>query len=307
MATQFIEVVGLEEYNPRIDRKKHSWFRIDNDIAHSYKLSKLTPDQKWFYVCVIGFANSSNSKRVPLDLGWLHKETGVARKAIEGAIKILCDNSLLTLTGNRLVTDREPLVTERGPTDRQTDITDRQTETADAEPATAAESDELGLTPKILAQAWNTAISNVRDTGHGSMSLVDLTKFKSGLRRWKTAQARIAEEPDLGYWLKLIDKVAASEFLRGRNERGWVCTFDWILKPDNALKIMEGQYDRKPGGAKFSKERAAIVYAPAEKVFAEAEAGKEPERPLTDEEKKEMKAKLQRLGLRSMPALGGKQ
>ena len=40
-------------------------------------------------------------------------------------------------------------------------------------------------------------------------------------------------------------KVEASDFLCGRNGRGWSANFDWLMKSSNAIKVLEGTYDNK--------------------------------------------------------------
>lgn len=48
-----------------------------------------------------------------------------------------------------------------------------------------------------------------------------------------------------GGFAALFQKVEASDFLTGRNG-GWTgCGFDWILKPANLTKILEGNYDNR--------------------------------------------------------------
>jgi hypothetical protein len=42
-----------------------------------------------------------------------------------------------------------------------------------------------------------------------------------------------------------VDKIAASDFCTGKNDRGWKATFDWILQPDVVVKVMEGKYDNR--------------------------------------------------------------
>lgn len=47
-----------------------------------------------------------------------------------------------------------------------------------------------------------------------------------------------------GYDLNaLFRKTAASRFLNGENKQGWRASFDWLIIPSNALKVMEGHYD----------------------------------------------------------------
>lgn len=41
---------------------------------------------------------------------------------------------------------------------------------------------------------------------------------------------------------QLFDMAQASDFLTGAGSKGWRADFDWILKPANAVKILEGNY-----------------------------------------------------------------
>lgn len=45
-------------------------------------------------------------------------------------------------------------------------------------------------------------------------------------------------------WLAFCDGVAATPFLVGTNDRGWVADFDWMLTPANFVKVSEGKYLR---------------------------------------------------------------
>ena len=47
---------------------------------------------------------------------------------------------------------------------------------------------------------------------------------------------------EFGGWEKYFSCVASSQFLNGKSKHGWKADFDWILKPDNMVKIMEGNY-----------------------------------------------------------------
>ncbi len=40
----------------------------------------------------------------------------------------------------------------------------------------------------------------------------------------------------------MFTQMAASPFLCGENDRRWVADFDWIVKPGNAEKVLEGKY-----------------------------------------------------------------
>lgn len=67
--------------------------------------------------------------------------------------------------------------------------------------------------------------------------------------RQRLIATRFAVHPERLFWTTVCDKVAASPFLRGeRASQGHAfhATFDWLLKPGNALKVYEGNYDETP-------------------------------------------------------------
>lgn len=57
---------------------------------------------------------------------------------------------------------------------------------------------------------------------------------------------------------EVIEKAAASDFLKGNNGRGFIASFDWIIKPSNFEKILSGNYDNKDGQARTSSGRDLI-------------------------------------------------
>lgn len=70
-----------------------------------------------------------------------------------------------------------------------------------------------------------------------------IPKVKSieGTRK-KHVSARIREYGKNAF-ADMIRKAAASDFLNGRNERGFTATFDWLIRPSNFIKVIEGNYD----------------------------------------------------------------
>ena len=68
-------------------------------------------------------------------------------------------------------------------------------------------------------------------------------------KRRKAILLRLKDVGGFDGWCALMEKIRGSPFLRGANQQGWRCDFDWVLKPANLTKIMEGNYDdRKPAG-----------------------------------------------------------
>ena len=69
-------------------------------------------------------------------------------------------------------------------------------------------------------------------------------------QRKKAVRARWNEHKDIKVFEKLFRKAEASSFMKGRNDRNWTADFDWMMKPTNFIKILEGKYDDPAGGAK---------------------------------------------------------
>ena len=46
---------------------------------------------------------------------------------------------------------------------------------------------------------------------------------------------------------KVFEIAEKSDFLKGKNDRNWTATFDWMLKDSNLAKILEGNYNNRAG------------------------------------------------------------
>ena len=83
------------------------------------------------------------------------------------------------------------------------------------------------------------------------------TKIPSILRvknsRLIALRKRVQEEPELTFWIDLLRKVNDSDFLSGRSS-DWCATFDWIMKPANMVKVVEGNYDNNKGGDEWEEK-----------------------------------------------------
>jgi uncharacterized protein YdaU (DUF1376 family) len=60
----------------------------------------------------------------------------------------------------------------------------------------------------------------------------------------KSIGARLREHEFDG-WTDMLAAVAVSDFLTGKNERGWRADLHWIVKPENFSKILSGKYDNR--------------------------------------------------------------
>ncbi len=71
-------------------------------------------------------------------------------------------------------------------------------------------------------------------------------------KRLAMLRARIK---DYGYddVLNAIKMIRHSPFLLGQNKQGWQIYFDWFIKPNNFLKVLEGNYDDRQRTAPTGK------------------------------------------------------
>ena len=54
---------------------------------------------------------------------------------------------------------------------------------------------------------------------------------------------RLKDIGGLEGWIEAINRAASAPHLIGNNDRQWMASFDWLTKPANFTKLMEGNYD----------------------------------------------------------------
>ena len=80
-------------------------------------------------------------------------------------------------------------------------------------------------------------------------------------KRKKAVKARAVEHGKQAI-MSVFENVLKSPFLMGHNDKNWSCDFDWIFRPTNFIKILEGNYNGKPSdkvqpGGAYTAGRAA--------------------------------------------------
>lgn len=63
----------------------------------------------------------------------------------------------------------------------------------------------------------------------------------AGTNRYKMLTARIKQH-GTDIVVEAVQNVNHSPFLQGQNKQGWMITFDWFVKPNNFIKVLEGNY-----------------------------------------------------------------
>lgn len=103
-----------------------------------------------------------------------------------------------------------------------------------------------------VIEEWN----KLQDVG-----IAPIRDIKPTSKRCQMLKGRIREY-GMDDLLKAMDNIRHSDFLRGENKNGWMITFDWFVRPNNFLKVLEGNYngDRKHGsGAKTQRKVEPLI------------------------------------------------
>ena len=85
---------------------------------------------------------------------------------------------------------------------------------------------------KQAIEEWNT------------LGLSQISHITGTSKRGQMLKARIREY-GLDQVLSTIRKINESTFLKGQNKTGWMITIDWLVKPNNFIKVLEGNYSNR--------------------------------------------------------------
>lgn len=99
---------------------------------------------------------------------------------------------------------------------------------------------------KVIQEKWNNE--------------VDLPSIRSMTSNRKKAINGRLKEFDEETILNVIDMVSKSDFLLGKQGDWNNCNFDWVFKPSNFAKILEGNYNNKTTAVK--EEKKEVYYNP---------------------------------------------
>lgn len=83
---------------------------------------------------------------------------------------------------------------------------------------------------QLVADSWNQIVTSLPKIA----KITDVRK-----------KAIRSMSNDLAEFERVFCKVEASDFLSGRNGQWIGCGFDWVLKPSNWTKVIEGNYDNR--------------------------------------------------------------
>ena len=75
-------------------------------------------------------------------------------------------------------------------------------------------------------------------------SIPKIMTLGKNTKRYKSLKSRVEEFGEDNV-LRAINNVSRSNFLQGDNNRKWTVDFDWFIRPNNFIKVLEGNYENK--------------------------------------------------------------
>lgn len=149
-----------------------------------------------------------------------------------------CYQKVTSVTDNDIVTDNDVVI------EKDNNIVIHSSEEI---------SDEKG-SPKKLKVDYEGIVARFNSTL--SPPLPKVVKITE--QRKKTIRNRVEEHGSESIDI-IIQKISESNFLLGKTESGWMCTFDWVFCPRNYVKILEGNYANNRSN--YSEKQRANEYA----------------------------------------------
>lgn len=119
--------------------------------------------------------------------------------------------------------------------DKSIEIRDKSLENRDKNNSTVSNDTVSRTDVQRVVTAWN------------QLGLSQVQSCTADSKRGQMLNARIRKH-GIEKVLEAVNEISMSSFLQGQNQRGWTISFEWFVKPNNFVKVMEGQYrDKKPG------------------------------------------------------------
>lgn len=112
MENKIIHIKNIEDYQPNYkDGRNLIWIRWDINTISNYKISKLSPSQRWLFISLICLETKAK-KPIVFDIDWIAKAADYPKKDILNDIKVLQEIELIVTKCD--------IMSQNVPTDRHT-------------------------------------------------------------------------------------------------------------------------------------------------------------------------------------------
>ena len=223
-------------------------------VVEDFGLFVFTEDGKYFYSESfsrrMGIKDDEKAKRSEAGKKGMARRWANAEKSAENPSENNTVITMLSENDNNSVTTVENSITSKVKKSKVKNNKEKS-------PKGDTKKDELSLPAPVKNEPVDFVglQSYFNETFKGKLPMVaNMTEA-----RRKAVKARIAEYNKDTVFL-VLQKVLASPFLLGCNDRNWKCDFDWIFKAANFTKILEGNYDEKRNNNTASGRKATVSH-----------------------------------------------
>lgn len=231
-----LKIIGWEKYNARKDVKVPSWFRFAHGLFGDSQFYHFTHEELCFWIYLLCEASKKSSEEVVVNLLHAEKIGRISKSAVKTAISKLEELEIVQVHGTRPVRGRNVRGTHTGATLHNNTLHNKIHTSSGKQKTFAANA------AGVSANAFAT-LSKIWNENCGSLPKVKASTEK----RDRAARTRWGADPDPLYWKQVVERIAGSDFCTGVSSRGWIANFDFLLRPDTHVKVMEGSYDGVDG------------------------------------------------------------
>lgn len=230
------EIPNFHKYHPKKEYKSIPWIRFDVNFFQDPTVARLGAVHAAFYVYLLTVCGRFNSDSATVSIRLAAVSLHLKPVQVRNAVDSLEENQLITVL-SRSWGDPKNIPTKRNGTNetKRTERTKREVNSPSGEIDTPPPPKKSKPRSHWLVEMWN-------EKG-GRLPPCRIPISES---RLKKIQARVKQAPLKEPWIEAIERLSKSNFANGLNDRSWVATFDWLLKPDSFEKILEGKYDNRP-------------------------------------------------------------
>lgn len=209
-----IEILNWDKYHPRSDIKRPWWFALNNTITTDDDLCEFSDAEFRAWIHILCTSSVQRTYRPRVFFKAALGKANIKRATLLSAIDKLQILQIIRIPATiRTDSVRDPNSTE----EEKREERDSATDVAPEFP--------------LVAKIWN-----------------EEAKSRPKVRVWSRLRERASKPVAVSSWTEAIAKVEASDFLSGRSGKWTGCGIDWLLKPANLAKVLEGNYDNSSNG-----------------------------------------------------------
>lgn len=214
----YLSVANWEQFQHYKDRTP-PWIKLHREILDDYEFSCLQDASK-AHLMLIWVLASQLENKIPNDPKWVKNKLGVVDDI---DFNELIEKGFLVLASDA----SKPLA-------KCSLETEEDKETDKEEEGTAVD-----LYNEVAKRIEIPIAQKISDT------------------RKRNLRARLKDCGGLEGWRSALEKLEASEFCQGKNDKGWKADFDFLVRESSFIKLMEGKYDGQTGRHSQSKHQRA--------------------------------------------------